>query len=182
MGGDDGENTSGETGNSSSGEVTSESSSTVEVSEAEVSAAFGEVENVDTKGENLEQSVETQEKGNETKDIPTTEAGEKSEITIADISELPENVQEAYKGYEEQGWQGILPGATMGTSAGGEFANRDGDLPVTDAKGNPISYREFDVNNKPADGAYRDGERFVKGSDGSVYYTSDHYLSFTRIK
>jgi len=31
-------------------------------------------------------------------------------------------------------------------------------------------------------GNNRDGERFVKGSDGSIYYTNDHYGNFTRVK
>ena len=30
--------------------------------------------------------------------------------------------------------------------------------------------------------AGRDAERFVRGSDGSVYYTIDHYVTFTKIK
>ena len=185
MGGDDGENTSGETGNSTSGEVTSESDSETEVSEVEVSEAFGESENGDTKGEIQEQSVETSGKDSETKDISVaeaTEVGGKCEISESEISELPENVQESYNGYESQGWVGPLPGATEGTRAGGEWSNRDGELPVMDAKGNEITYQEFDVNNKPIDGTFRDGERFVRGSDGSVYYTSDHYLTFTKIK
>ena len=54
-------------------------------------------------------------------------------------------------------------------------------LPPTDGNGNPITYREWDVNPKPAVGN-RDAERIVTGSDGSAYYTSDHYQTFTKIK
>lgn len=34
-------------------------------------------------------------------------------------------------------------------------------------------YDEFDVNNY--NGVSRDGERFIVGSDGSVWYTDSHY-------
>lgn len=45
----------------------------------------------------------------------------------------------------------------------------------------PVTINEFDVNNKlPSRG--RDGERFVRGSDGSVYYTEDHYKTFKKIE
>ena len=60
------------------------------------------------------------------------------------------------------------------------IVNRDGDLPTVDNEGNVISYREHDVNDC-IDGERRDSERFVTGSDGSVYYTDDHYRSFSRI-
>ena len=44
-----------------------------------------------------------------------------------------------------------------------------------------ITYREWDVNPKPATGR-RDAERIVTGSDGSAYYTSDHYQTFRKIR
>lgn len=43
-----------------------------------------------------------------------------------------------------------------------------------DVEGNQIMYKEWDVNNKKP-GQNRDGERFVTGSDGSIYYTDSHY-------
>ena len=66
------------------------------------------------------------------------------------------------------------------TRADGPWHNRKGDLPTVDNEGNVISYREHDVNDC-IDGERRDSERFVTGSDGSVYYTDDHYRSFSRI-
>ena len=72
---------------------------------------------------------------------------------------------------------------TLGAlKAGGDFDNTGeggGEiLPRKDANGNDITYKEFDINNvKP-----RDSKRFVSGSDGSVYYTDDHYMTFKRIK
>ena len=73
---------------------------------------------------------------------------------------------------------GKVPGTKKGDVT---FKNREGKLPKTDANGKPISYKEYDVNSTPA-GQRRDAERLVKGSDGKVYYTSDHYGSFTEIK
>ena len=93
---------------------------------------------------------------------------------------LPDNVKDAYVKYNKDGWNGRVPGQTEGTRAGGIYKNRDGKIPNTDQSGNPITYREYDVNNKVA-GQNRDAERFVRGSDGSVYYTNDYYGTFTKV-
>jgi len=53
-------------------------------------------------------------------------------------------------------------------------------LPRQDSHGAPITYREWDVN--PYTGANRGTERLVTGSDGSAWYTSDHYNTFARIR
>jgi guanyl-specific ribonuclease Sa len=53
-------------------------------------------------------------------------------------------------------------------------------LPKTDAKGNPITYREWDINPYKK-GMNRGAERVVTGSDGKAYYTNDHYKTFTEI-
>jgi guanyl-specific ribonuclease Sa len=68
---------------------------------------------------------------------------------------------------------------------GGETFMNDGRgggqvLPRTDTHGSPIAYREWDVN--PYTGANRGTERLVTGSDGSAWYTNDHYDSFVRIR
>ncbi|WP_051650609.1 ribonuclease domain-containing protein [Lachnoclostridium phytofermentans] len=91
-----------------------------------------------------------------------------------DLGKLPQNAQDAYGKYDKSGWKGNVPGQTEGTAAGAKYQNRDGKLPTTDSNGNSITYKEWDVNNKQP-GALRDGERFVTGSDGSVYYTDSHY-------
>jgi RHS repeat-associated protein len=54
-------------------------------------------------------------------------------------------------------------------------------LPRNDATGKPITYRKYDVNPYQS-GVNRGGERIVRGSDGSAYYTNDHYRTFTRIE
>ncbi|MEW1740802.1 ribonuclease domain-containing protein [Nocardia beijingensis] len=68
-----------------------------------------------------------------------------------------------------------------GTKGGERWMNRGGDLPATDGSGKPITYQEWDVNPKQS-GRSRDAERIVTGSDGSAWYTGDHYKTFTRMR
>jgi guanyl-specific ribonuclease Sa len=72
-----------------------------------------------------------------------------------------------------------------GYEGGRTFLNlgRDGEetLPRNDAHSRAIRYREWDVN-AHIPGKNRGGERLVTGSDGSAYYTSDHYRTFKRIR
>jgi hypothetical protein len=57
---------------------------------------------------------------------------------------------------------------------GRPYNNRSGELPSTDASGNPITYSEY--NARPAPGEAGFGEtRIVVGSDGRRYYTGTHY-------
>ncbi|MFL5342761.1 MAG: ribonuclease domain-containing protein [Gemmataceae bacterium] len=62
-------------------------------------------------------------------------------------------------------------------------AGRDGEreLPATDAGGKVIRYQEWDVNPKEP-GVNRGAERLVTGSDGSAYYTADHYRTFRKVR
>jgi guanyl-specific ribonuclease Sa len=54
-------------------------------------------------------------------------------------------------------------------------------LPQKDKEGKAISYQEWDVNPK-VHNVNRGAERLVTGSDGSAYYTSDHYRTFTKVR
>jgi RHS repeat-associated protein len=68
-----------------------------------------------------------------------------------------------------------------GYVGGRTFENAEGGLPASDSDGNPITYREYDVH--PGEpGPNRGVERIVVGSDGSAYFTNDHYTTFTRIR
>ncbi|MGV0585643.1 ribonuclease domain-containing protein [Mycobacteroides chelonae] len=60
-----------------------------------------------------------------------------------------------------------------------DFENWSRQLPVT-SNGVPISYTEWDIANNTGGG--RGLMRLVLGSDGSAYYTPDHYLSFVRLR
>ncbi|TQM28617.1 ribonuclease domain-containing protein [Nocardia bhagyanarayanae] len=68
-----------------------------------------------------------------------------------------------------------------GTKGGERWMNREGTLPRTDAAGRSITYREWDVNPKQRNRS-RDAERIVTGSDGTAWYTGDHYETFTRMR
>ena len=65
----------------------------------------------------------------------------------------------------------VAPGCSIG---GDKFGNREGLLPK--AKGR--QYYECDVN---FDGGFRGGERIVYSNDGLIFYTADHYSSYTQL-
>lgn len=75
----------------------------------------------------------------------------------------------------ELGWEsseGNLWDVAPGMSIGGDyFGNYEGQLPEG-------SYHECDVN---YEGGYRQSERLIYGEDGSIYYTGDHYQTFTQL-
>ncbi|MFC9892291.1 ribonuclease domain-containing protein [Nocardia sp. NPDC127579] len=68
-----------------------------------------------------------------------------------------------------------------GTKGGEQWMNRDNQLSRTDAAGGAITYQEWDVNPKQRNRS-RDAERIVTGSDGTAWYTGDHYKTFTRMR
>ena len=76
------------------------------------------------------------------------------------------------------GWvsnQGNLWDVTDQMSIGGDrFGNYEGLLP--DAEGR--TWTECDVN---YEGGYRGSERIIFSNDGLIYYTNDHYESFTQL-
>lgn len=57
------------------------------------------------------------------------------------------------------------------------FQNSDGRLPASPG----VTYREWDVN-PYTKGVDRGSERLVTGSDGSAYFTDDHYESFMLVR
>jgi len=73
-------------------------------------------------------------------------------------------------------------GAAMSGYEGGRtFLNIEQLLPKRDDKGRAIKYREWDVNPlRP--GVNRGAERLVTGSEGSAYFTGDHYKSFKKLR
>ena len=78
---------------------------------------------------------------------------------------------------KKAGWPGgslepYFPGMCIG---GDRFVNREGKLPTEKGR----SWYECDVNTLGAD--ERGAERLVYSSDGLIYYTPDHYETFTRL-
>lgn len=76
------------------------------------------------------------------------------------------------------GWDskaGNLNDVAPGKSIGGDyFGNYEGLLPKADGR----KYTECDVNYS---GGYRGAERIIFSNDGLIYYTNDHYESFTQL-
>ncbi|MDA3846196.1 MAG: hypothetical protein PF505_06595, partial [Vallitaleaceae bacterium] len=104
-----------------------------------------------------------------------------SDVTdVVRLYDLPSYVILSYEKYDADGWNSNVDGQTDGTKAGGKWSNYDDQLPLYDVNGSELTYKEFDVNNK-VEGQSRDAQRFVVGSDHSVYYTIDHYDSFVKI-
>lgn len=71
--------------------------------------------------------------------------------------------------------------AMSGYEGGRNFGNFERRLPQSAANGQRIRYREWDVN-PLRQGVNRGAERMITGSDGSAYYTGDHYATFKKIR
>ena len=74
------------------------------------------------------------------------------------------------------GWDGgDLSEYAPGKSIGGDvFGNREGSLPDESGR----SWYECDIN---YNGGSRGAERIVFSNDGLIYYTDDHYETFTKL-
>ncbi len=79
---------------------------------------------------------------------------------------------------QKLGWnskEGNLWDVTDRMSIGGDyFGNYEGLLPEANGR----KYTECDVN---YDGGYRGSERIIFSNDGLIFYTDDHYESFTQL-
>lgn len=106
--------------------------------------------------------------------------GQNQKIQIKRKEDFSQNVVDSYDKYTKHKWKGTYEGQSPGTRAGSKWNNNPPQLPQFDDAGKTITYREFDVNNK-LPGKLRDAERFVRSSDGRVYYTPDHYSTFYEI-
>jgi len=95
-----------------------------------------------------------------------------------DRSGIPPRARETLQHIEKTG------NPPPGYQGGREYRNngRQGEevLPKRAPNGVRITYKEYDVNPYRR-GVNRGKERLVIGSDGSAYYTKDHYMTFTKI-
>lgn len=77
------------------------------------------------------------------------------------------------------GWvasKGNLAEVAPGKSIGGDvFSNREGKLPSASGR----VWREADINYTSG---FRNADRIVYSNDGLIYKTTDHYVTFTRMK
>ncbi len=90
--------------------------------------------------------------------------------------ELPPNfitkAQARTLGWDGGGLEDVAPGKCIG---GDHFGNFEGLLPEAEGR----RYFECDINTLVEDS--RGAERLVYSSDGLIYYTADHYESFTQL-
>ncbi|MCX4097226.1 ribonuclease domain-containing protein [Nocardia sp. alder85J] len=113
--------------------------------------------------------------------IPAITAGTMSlsPVTAQHIATVPDRAVQTLREIDAGRWPDSAN--APGTKGGDHWMNRQGQLPQQDSAGHPITYQEWDVNpKKPGQG--RDAERIITGSDGSAYYTGDHYKTFTRMR
>lgn len=95
-------------------------------------------------------------------------------------SKKDKDTQKAFDAYSSHGWKGQYRGGPA--NANGKWMNKPSGnaqrLPTKKSDGTDITYAEFDIDDvKP-----RSARRLVKGSDGNVYYTNDHYKTFKRVE
>lgn len=64
---------------------------------------------------------------------------------------------------------------------GRTFGNYEHRLPANDSSGRRVKYREWDVNSLQR-GVNRGTERLITGSDGTAWYTNDHYQTFKKVR
>ena len=71
--------------------------------------------------------------------------------------------------------------AMEGYEGGRNFGNFEKHLPQNDSKGRRLKYQEWDVNPLKK-GVNRGPQRLVTGTDGSAWYSGDHYNTFVKIR
>lgn len=128
-------------------------------------------------------STSSEEKNQEdTSQLTVEESGEyssKDEVAlyIHTYGHLPSNYITKNEA-KNLGWdssKGNLWDVASGKSIGGDkFGNREGLLPKADKR----QYYECDID---FDGGYRNEKRIIYSNDGLIYYTGDHYNSFTQL-
>ena len=153
-----------------------------EKKEAKTSAPAKVAAQVETKAKTTQttKKVAAQEKANSNK-ISISESGaytDKVRVAayINQFAKLPHNY--ITKGEAQKlGWQtkGTLDKVAPGKSIGGDkFGNYEGILP----KKNGRTYRECDIDYVKGN---RNAKRIVYSNDGLIYYTGDHYKTFTKL-
>lgn len=178
------------------------STTAVNVSETEIEPQNSETEAVTATKQVTASTEQTTEKS-ETSAPPETTAARTEKTTVTETAAeeksvekdgsytTPEDVAEYIHTFgtlpnnfitkseaRELGWdnkKGNLWDVAEGKSIGGDyFGNYEELLPK--AKGR--KYTECDVN---YDGGYRGSERIIFSNDGLIFYTDDHYQTFTQL-
>lgn len=164
---------------------------TTETALAETSAEFAEsAETLETVASETDTAAEEYAVSSETaaSEIAASESAEKTALDVDGSYTSCEDVAlylETYgklpgnfitkKEAQALGWEGgslepYAPGKCIG---GDKFGNYEGILPKADGR----TYKECDIDTLGADS--RGAKRIVFSNDGLIYYTEDHYESFT---
>lgn len=155
-----------------------------EKKEAKATAPAKVTAQVETKGKTTQTTKKVEAKDNHkanSQKISIKESGtytDKVRVAayINQFSKLPHNY--ITKGEAKKlGWQtkGTLDKVAPGKSIGGDkFGNYEGILP----KKNGRVYRECDIDYVKGN---RNAKRIVYSNDGLIYYTGDHYKTFTKL-
>lgn len=134
----------------------------------------------DEVSDNSDAAVEEDISANSSDELTVSEDGEytsKDEVAlyIHTFGHLPSNYI-TKKEAQDLGWDsslGNLNKVAPGKSIGGDkFGNREGLLPKKSGR----QYYECDIDYKKGK---RNGKRIVFSNDGLIYYTDDHYESYT---
>lgn len=156
----------------------------VEKKEAKASAPAKVATQVETKAKTTQTTKKVEAKDNykaNSNKISISESGaytDKVRVAayINQFAKLPHNY--ITKGEAKKlGWQtkGTLDKVAPGKSIGGDkFGNYEGILP----KKNGRTYRECDIDYVKGN---RNAKRIVYSNDGLIYYTGDHYKTFTKL-
>lgn len=98
-------------------------------------------------------------------------------LYVHEYGHLPSNYISKTKA-RKAGWdssegnlQEVCPGKSIG---GSRFYDEDAQLPAADGR----TWTECDID---YEGGFRGSKRVIFSNDGLVYYTDDHYQTFTRI-
>ena len=145
-----------------------------EISEDESVLLSTVVEDVESGEKKTEAKVETKEPGASIDEDGSYTSKDDVALYIHTFGHLPSNFI-TKKQAEALGWSGgslepFAPGKSIG---GGRFGNYEGLLP--DAPGRTYTECDIDTRGKKSRGA----KRIVFSNDGLIYYTDDHYESFT---
>ena len=159
------------TGNASQTESIKEETEPVsEAAESLDTGSFEETEGTSTGSETRSAGVDIDEDGQYT-------SKEDVALYIHTYGRLPSNFITKSQA-QDAGWNSkkgnldkVLPGMSIG---GDRFGNREGILPKASSR----KYYECDIDYT---GGHRSGKRIVFSDDGLIFYTDDHYKSFTQL-
>ena len=128
-----------------------------------------------TKTRKWEQIVEKLRTKKTTKSTGKTIKGSKKAVGKSGSKAIPDKARDIAK--QVKGNNGAPPKGYKGGRTYKNIPLENGSQKLPEG----VSYREYDIN-PYVKGQNRGSERIVIGDDGSVWYTNDHYYTFTQIE